>query len=67
MINIRNPKYGEISDKNISVQILFNEDDPNHHDHHQEPHEDGGCPPSTGRFLMVIMMDGVIFIELDVA
>ena len=27
-----------------SGKIQFNEGDPNHHDHHQEPQEDGGCP-----------------------
>ena len=32
-------------------KIQFNEVDPNHYDHHQEPHEGGGCPPSMGRFL----------------
>ena len=32
----------------------FSEDDPNYHDHHQEPQEDRGCPPSMGRFLTTI-------------
>ena len=35
-------------------KIQFNEVDPNHYDHHQEPHEGGGCPPSMGRFLKTI-------------
>ena len=30
-----------------SGKIQFNEDDPNNHDHHQEPQEDGRRPPST--------------------
>ena len=32
----------------------MNEDDPNHHDLHQEPQEDKGHPPSIGRFLTII-------------
>ena len=34
-----------------SGKIQFNEDDPNHHDHHQDPQEDHGHPPSMGTFL----------------
>ena len=37
-----------------SYKIQFSEDDPNHHDHHQEPHENEGHPPSTGMFLTTI-------------
>ena len=37
-----------------SVKIKFNGDDPNHHDHHQEPQEYGGCHPSMRRFLTTI-------------
>ena len=38
----------------INTTFRFSEDDPNHHDHHQEPQEDGGYPPSMGRFLTTI-------------
>ena len=60
-------KYVEVPDTDFSLnttsikyfletsgKFQFNEDDPNHHDHHQEPHEDGGYPPSMGRFLTPI-------------
>ena len=47
------PKYYIFME--TSGKIQFNEDDPNHHDHHQEPQEDGGRPPSTGRFLTTIL------------
>ena len=48
----KHPKYYIFLE--TSGKIQFNEDDPNHHDHHQESQEDGGCPPSTGRFLTSI-------------
>ena len=38
----------------ISGKIQLNEDDPNYPYHHQEPQEDGRCPPSMGRFLTTI-------------
>ena len=34
----------------ININIRFNEDDPNLHDHHQEPQEDEGHPLSMCRF-----------------
>ena len=37
-----------------SCKIQFNEDDPNHNHHHQEPQENQGLPPSMGRFLTTI-------------
>ena len=37
-----------------SGKIQFNEDDPNHYDHLQEPQENQGLPPSMGRFLITI-------------
>ena len=43
------PKYYKFLE--ISGKIHFNEDDSNHYDHHHEPQDDGGCPPSLGRFL----------------
>ena len=48
----KHPKYYIFLE--TSGKIQFDEDDPNHHDHHQEPQEDGGRPPSTGRFLTTI-------------
>ena len=30
----------------INTNFRFSEDDPSHQDHHQEPEEDGGHPPS---------------------
>ena len=38
----------------ISDKIQFNEDDPIHHDNHQEPQENQGFPPSMGIFLTTI-------------
>ena len=38
----------------IMINIRFSEDDPSHHDHHQEPQQDGGHPPSMWRFLTTI-------------
>ena len=49
----KHPKYYIFLE--TSVKIQFNEDDPNHYYHLQEPHEDGGRPPSTGRFLTTIL------------
>ena len=37
-------------------KIEFNEDDPGHHDHHQEGQDNQECPPSTGRFFMTIFI-----------
>ena len=39
---------------NINTNLRFSEDDPSHQDHHQEPQEDGGNPPSMWRFLTTI-------------
>ena len=37
-----------------SGKIQFNEDDPYHYDHYQDPLDDTGHPPSMGRFLTTI-------------
>ena len=48
----KHPKYYIFFE--TSGKIQFNEDDTNHHDLHQEPQDDGGCPPSMVMFLTTI-------------
>jgi len=39
--------------------------DPNHHDHHQELKEDGGCPQSIGRFLTIFQLSTSISMSIN--